>query len=83
MKIESPTQIDKDDLKPAKLVLKAMNKYGAGNGAIILAVLDEMKPFDSPSFNETNFWQKVEQKMETINNTFAKKNIRKLEMRVK
>ncbi len=53
-------------LTAASLALKAMNKYGGGNGTIILNVLEEMKPFDSPDFTENAFWLKIEKRMKEV-----------------
>jgi hypothetical protein len=43
-----------------------MNRYGSDNGGIILNVLNEMKPFDSPDFTETAFWLKIEKRMKEV-----------------
>ena len=58
--------VQNDDLMPARLLLKAMDKYGSGNGAIICGVLEAMKPFDSENFSEEKFWNLLEESMERI-----------------
>jgi len=52
--------------KAAGLALEAMKRYGG--------VLDTMRPFDSPEFSESLFWEKVEARMKELEEHRAKWN---------